>query len=253
MISKIYKRVFKVIAKKPLQLLGVSLLGTLLTSLSWVLFGVVPGIALGLTWLINVGMVAVYLKGYRGEGVDVDQIFLAFKDGKTAKHVLAGMGWQELWIFIWGLIPVAGPIIALIKGYEYSLTPYILIQQPEVSPREALKVSMKKTENHKWHMLLAEFVIPGGIIFAVTLLLLLFSLIPVAGIMFSGTILIVIVACAAFLPFFQGLVHAAFYEEIMNPEAEAMKDAGIQAIPVQPVDNAQPVNAEAENAPTENN
>ena len=98
----------------------------------------------------------IYLSGYRGENVQVVQLFSCFKDWQTAKRVILGMGWMALWIFLWALIPIVGPIFAIIRSYQYRLTPYILITEPEVSITDAIKESTKRTEGYKLKMWLAE-------------------------------------------------------------------------------------------------
>ena len=133
------------------------------------------------------------------------QIFDCFKDWKTIKRVLCGMGWQALWIFLWALIPIVGPIFAIIRSYEYRLTPYILVQEPDIAP----------TEGFKGSMFLADFLF--AIAYSVvSLVLLLFGLIPYIGILFGLVGFVVSIAYALLGPLFLGLVQAAYYEEIAN-------------------------------------
>lgn len=214
MMMTIYGRALKVLLKKPFKLWGLSLLAIALSGALSALCGfAVPilGIAVGL--LISTAMTIIYLRGYRGEDVDVLQLFACFKDWATAKRVLLGLGWMYLWIFLWSLIPIVGPIFALIRIYEYRLTPYILVFEPEVPITEAIKVSSQKTMGYKLQMWLADFVYAA--LFGIAAFVLgLFSAIPVLGLLFA---LVLIVLCIAFIvlaPLFAGLVQAAFYEEI---------------------------------------
>ena len=214
MLMIIYKRALAVLLKKPLKLWGLSLLAILLTSVLGTLCGVaipVLGISIGL--LISTAMTIIFLKGYRGEEVGVKQLFECFKDWNTIKRVLLGLGWMNLWIFLWSLIPIVGPIFALIRIYEYRLTPYILMFEPEVSITDAIEISKQKTNGYKLQMWLADFVYVL-LFYAAVLLLSLFSVIPVLGVLFMLALFVLYIAFVALAPLFAGLVQAAFYEEI---------------------------------------
>ena len=216
MIFTIYKRALAVLMKKPLALWGVSLLHVILSSVVTAMFGVIPGLALGINLLLSTSMTMIFLHGYRGEGAHVVNLFDCFKDGATAKRVLAGMLWMLLWIFLWSLIPFVGPIIAIIRVYEYRLTPYILVTEPEISATEAIKESSKRTHGWKGKMFLSDILLPLIVGF-ITLILTLLSLIPFIGVLFGLILFIFIVCCCALYPLYFGLIQAAYYDEITNP------------------------------------
>ncbi len=60
---------------------------------------------------------------------------------------LGGTLWMSLWIYLWSLLFV---IPGIIKGIAYSMTPYILANEPDVEATQALKLSMRMTDGHKW-------------------------------------------------------------------------------------------------------
>ena len=216
MLMKIYGQAFKVLMKKPLKLWGIVLLGLVLSGVLGGLCGfAIPGLALCVGLLIGTSMTMLFLKGYRGEEVSTPDLFICFKDWNTIKRVLLGMGWMYLWIFIWSLIPIVGPIFALVRTYEYRLTPYILVMQPEVSITDAIKISAQKTNGYKLQMFLAEFLF--GLVFGLACIIL--ALIPVLG-------LLVILIAVALAPLFMGLVQAAFYEEIVGSNATFCPNCG---------------------------
>lgn len=229
MIKTIYGRAFAVCMKKPLRFWGISLLASLFAFLIEVLFGIVPGIALSLNILLSVGATMVYLHGYRGEQVETLQLFDAFKDGATVKRTLGGMAWMYLWIFVWGLIPIVGPIFAIIRKYEYRLTPYILVQEPEIKATDAIKVSKERTNGWKAKMFWAD-ILPGIIVCGAVLLLALLAMIPYIGVLFGIVDVLLVIAALLCMPFFLGLVKAAFYEEITNPTIPAK--AAVKYCPV---------------------
>ena len=205
-----------VLKQKPMRLWGVSLLCQLLVVLA-AAFGVLPIISIPIALVLNAGMTAVYLTGYRGGEVNSDALFQGFKNNFF--HVAGGMGWMALWIFIWGLIPVVGPVFAIIKIYSYRFVPYILIQEPEVSATEALRISMRKTEGFKGKMFLADFLVylACAIVGAVFGLL---GLIPYAGIVFMVIGVLVTIFLELVVPLLLGLINAATYEEFYIKEGK---------------------------------
>ena len=229
MIMMIYKRALAVLMRKPIKLWGISLLACFLTPALTALCGVaIPGLGLAISLLLSTSMLMVYLHGYRGEDVQVLQLFDCFKDWATVKRVVLGLAWMYLWVALWALIPIAGPIFALIRMYEYRLTPYILITEPDVALTEAIKISKKRTYGYKGKMFGAE-ILAVLIIAGVFLVLGLLSAIPVVGILFGLITFVAYIAVIALAPLFMGLVQAAFYEEISNP-----------TVPQAPVYNAIP-------------
>ncbi len=240
MIKTIYGRALKVLMRKPLRLWGISLLYVVLSSVMGALFGLCLGLSLSVSVLMSTSMTMVFLHGYRGEEVQVVQLFDSFKDWNTIKRVVCGMGWMYLWTFLWGLVPIAGPVLAIIRTYEYRLVPYILVTEPDVPITEATKVSSKRTYGYKGKMWLADWLIYVPV-FAIMLVLGLFGSIPYIGILFILVEVVFVLACAALSTLFNGLVQAAFYEEITNPT--------IPAEPVPPVRPAQPARPAAPRAP----
>ena len=216
MIFTIYKRALAVLMKRPFALWGISLLSVVLCGMTTGLFAGALGIALGINLLVTTSMTMVYLHGYRGEGVQAVQLFDCFKDGATVKRVLGGMLWMYLWTYIWALIPIAGPFIVIVKLYEYRLTPYILVTEPEVPITEAIKVSSQRTKGWKGTMFGADILI-GVLVLVASLILGLLSAIPVIGVLFALVAVVFSIAVAMLSPLYYGLVQAAFYEEITNP------------------------------------
>ncbi len=219
MILSIYRKALAVILKKPFQLWGISILSSILTGVVSFLFGMVLGISLAINLAISTSMTIIFLRGYRGEIPRAADLFVCLKDGATAMRVIGGMAWMILWIFIWSLIPIVGPIFAIIKAYTYRLTPYILFQEPNVPATEAIKVSQERTKGFRGSMFLADF-LAGLVVFVglfiVGFILGLLAMIPFIGVLFGLVLAIIIIAVAVLYPLFMGLVQAAFYEEIMS-------------------------------------
>ena len=209
------QKALEVLKQKPFRLWGLSLLCQLLVGLAAAL-GVLPIISVPIALVLNAGMAAVYLTGYRGGEVNADALFAGFK---RFFKVAGGMGWMLLWVLIWGMIPLAGVVFAAIKSYSYRFVPYLMIQDPEISATEALRLSMKKTEGFKGRMFLADFLV----YLAVALVAVVFgalSLIPAVGPVFMVIGAVAMIAISLVLPLALGLVSAACYEEIFVKEGK---------------------------------
>lgn len=216
MLMTIYKRALKVVLQKPFRLWGLSLLSITLSAILGALCGfAIPVLGISVGLLISTSMTIVFLRGYRGEEVNAVQLFECFKDWNTIKRVLLGLGWMYLWIVLWALIPIVGPIIALVRVYEYRLTPYILVFEPDVPVTEAIKLSKQKTHGYKLQMWLADFVY-ALIFLAAVIVLGILAAIPYLGILFTLVLIVLYIAFLVLAPLFAGLVQAAFYEEITS-------------------------------------
>ena len=218
MISAIYKKAFAVLMKKPVRLWGISLLSMVLTLLANVGFAGILAIGFVVNQVLGASMAMIYLKGYRGEEVESTQLFTGFRK-ENFTRTAGGMAWKWLWVFLWGLIPFCGFVFAYIKRYTYAFTPYILLSRPEVEATKAMKVSEKETYGYRGKMFLADFLM--YLIFGAAVLVVgLLALIPFVGILFRLIEIVLILAGVALLPLFQGLVSAAFYEEIQKCNAD---------------------------------
>lgn len=226
MVLALYKKAFASLTKKPFRLLGIVWLGALLDTLGMLLFGSIPGLGLVISLLLVVALKNIYLQANRGQEICAKNLFACFENWQTAKRVLLGMGWMWLWILIWGLIPIVGVVFAVIRIYEYRLTPYILFNEPDVKPADAIKLSKERTKGYKGAMFWAD-ILPSLLLFGVTLVLGLLAAIPFIGGLFGLAAFVVTIAAALFFSVFIGLVRASFYDHINEQqERKAGKSCG---------------------------
>lgn len=106
-------------------------------SLGVAAFILVPSLVIGLNFF-SVAM-------YRGDATSLEDIFREGFDNFGRK--LGGYLWMELFIYLWSLLFV---IPGIIKAISYALTPYILADCKNVRATDALKLSMRMMEGHKW-------------------------------------------------------------------------------------------------------
>ena len=125
-------------------------------------------------------------RGDRGGKIELRDLFIGFRV-HFARN-LGGHLWRALFLFLWGLIPFAGTIIATIKSYAYCMTPFILIEHPEIDARQALKESIKMTEGHKWDLFVMDLSFLGWDIldYLTGGILGIFYVTPYKGVTFAG-------------------------------------------------------------------
>ncbi|MBR6451944.1 MAG: zinc ribbon domain-containing protein [Lachnospiraceae bacterium] len=210
---EIMRRAFSVVLQKPFRLWGLSLLCALLSIIAYILGGPVVAIGFVISEVLTLGMEWIFLDGYRGEEVGSNQLFEPFHNFWKSFGV---MGWRDLWILLWALIPIAGPVFAIIKSYSYMLTPFIF-REGEYTPQDALKESMARTNGYKGKMFLTDLLIML-VIFIPALILSLLGLIPYVGIVFKIIYVLVMLVVAVFAPLYCGLVRAAWYDEITGAQ-----------------------------------
>ena len=114
------------------------------------LCSVLSGISLGVAAFIlvpslEIGLNFFSVAMYRGEPSSIEDIFREGFDNFGRK--LGGYLWMELFIYLWSLLFV---IPGIIKAISYALTPYILADCKNVRATDALKLSMRMMEGHKW-------------------------------------------------------------------------------------------------------
>ena len=214
MVSWICRNVRSVLQTKPWRLWGVSLLAGLLTWLGVIGFVGVPAVAFCLDLALTGSLALLFLEAYRGNAVESRDLFTPFRR-EQLPHLVGGMAWMSLWVFLWFLIPVAGLVLGPMKLYAYRFTPYILLTRPDVKAPEAIQVSAREPQGYRGKMFLVDLLIYGALILA-ALLLTGLAQIPWMGPLFY-TLLVVVVLLAVFLiPLFTGLIRAGFYDEVQH-------------------------------------
>ncbi|EPE62178.1 hypothetical protein L479_01430 [Exiguobacterium sp. S17] len=109
---------------------------SLLTFLSFIITLLIAPLTVGWAWLA--------LSVSRGDKPAVSKLFEPFQNGYV-KHVLAPF-FMGLFIVLWSLLLI---VPGIIKSFSYSLTNYILRDQPELSSLEAITESRRMMDGHK--------------------------------------------------------------------------------------------------------
>jgi len=138
----------KAIAKRTLEnyyWLSVGLLA--LNSLVCGVCGAIPYVgqfaAMLVVPVLTVGYMSCCLRMVRGEKVEIGDLFSGFNN---FGHNLGGYYWMALWIFLWSLLCY---IPGIVKSFSYAMTPFILMDEPDIEAKEALEKSKQMMEGHK--------------------------------------------------------------------------------------------------------
>ncbi len=129
--------------------------------------GVVPAVGtialLLLSGPLAIGMYGAALKVVRGEKPEIINLFDGFQNFVNA--FMLGLV-NSIFIMLWSLLFF---IPGIIKALSYSMSYYILIDNPEMSQSEARTASMVMMEGHKWRLFCLELSFIGwGFLCALT-------------------------------------------------------------------------------------
>jgi len=98
--------------------------------------------------VLEVNLNGTFVKVYYGQKITFSEPFTGVKQNFGRK--LGGMFWMILWIYLWMLVGMFSFFIpTIIKGLSYSMTPYILASNPNVTATEALNLSKRMTNGYK--------------------------------------------------------------------------------------------------------
>lgn len=134
-----------------------------------VLFAMVTASLFGIfvSNIVTSGVRGWLMRYWRGETPSVGDLFATFR---TYRPVLGAMFLRDLYAFLWSLLFI---VPGIIKSLAYSMVPYIIYENPNLTASQALKISEKMTDGAKgdlfvlelsflgWNMLSA---ITGGIV-----------------------------------------------------------------------------------------
>ncbi|WP_458458263.1 DUF975 family protein [Pseudobutyrivibrio sp.] len=143
----------------------------------------IVGVLLAL--IFEVGIARFAYRVYRGDAPELGDLFVAFKDGNFGR-VLGGMILVTIYTFLWSLLLI---IPGIIKGYQYSMMPYLLIDRPDLSIKECFAMSKKMTSGFKWSIFVLELSFIGWAILSVFTLGILdiFFVTPYMSLALGGT------------------------------------------------------------------
>lgn len=127
----------------PLWLIGTSLTALIAIVLLFISIIIGP--------LVTVGKNRFFLNGFKGD-VNIRYLFSTFKRSE-AWGIFKCMFITGLKNFLWTLLFI---IPGIIKAYEYYMVPYLLTKDSNLTSSEAIEISRKLTDGHKWNIFVLD-------------------------------------------------------------------------------------------------
>lgn len=131
--------------------------------LNSVLSGFIVGILAALP--LTMGLYAMYLNMYKDNEWSVGDIFSSFRNGMDYYlNSFLLLFVNSIFIFLWSLLFV---IPGIIKSFSYSMSPYILIDNPVMTAGEARRKSIEIMKGNKWKLFCLQFSFIGWILLSI--------------------------------------------------------------------------------------
>ena len=108
---------------------------------------------------LELGMAIVSTNVVRSERIEVEDAFGGFRDNMTTAIILWLL--NNIFIFLWSLLLV---IPGIVKSYSYSMSFFILRDNPTMNQNEARRRSMEMMKGNKWRLFCLDFSFIGWII-----------------------------------------------------------------------------------------
>lgn len=127
-----------------------------------VIIGISSGVVVGpivLAGILGVGLYGVYLGIIRGQETKLENLFDGFREG-VVNNLLGGI-LVGVFTFLWSLLFF---IPGIVKAYSYSMTFFILKDNPEMSAIDAITESRRMMNGNKWRLFCLDFSFIGWIL-----------------------------------------------------------------------------------------
>ena len=134
---------------------GVAILSIIIVGIISGICGVIPAVGSLITLVITgplmLGLVVVFSKLIKGEKAEIANVFDGFKNfvNSFLLYIL-----NSLFTLLWSLLFV---IPGIVMSYAYSMSFYILKDNPELSANEARKQSIEMMRGNKWRLFCLDF------------------------------------------------------------------------------------------------
>lgn len=94
---------------------------------------------------LKVGGLAFFKRNVQDAPADLNEIGVGFRN---YMHTFVTLFLNDLFLTLWTLLLI---VPGIIKSYSYRMVPYILADEPELSPTETITRSRQMMDGHKWH------------------------------------------------------------------------------------------------------
>lgn len=120
------------------------------SDLIYLVIRIVGGLfAFGVTGSLTLGLSKIYLDMIRGKQEIFEDLFSYLKSWKNFKTGWSSYLLPKLYVIRWALLFI---VPGIIKSLSYAMTPYILIDHPHHSVKEAITKSREMMDGYKWKL-----------------------------------------------------------------------------------------------------
>jgi uncharacterized membrane protein len=140
---------------------GVAILVVIIHALIIGCAEIIPIVALLIAGPLTLGAVIVFTNLIRGESIEVSQLFKGFDN--YGKAVILDIV-NSIFVLLWSLLLV---VPGIVKYYSYSMSFYILRDNPEMNQAEARAASIKMMQGNKWKLFCLHFSFIGWILLSI--------------------------------------------------------------------------------------
>lgn len=100
---------------------------------------------------LEIGVTKYYIQVSEDSNTAMDRCFDGFR--YNWKNVVWINFLMIMKLFLWSLLFV---VPGIIKAFEYSMIPYLLAENPNMTAKEAFETSRKMTDNEKWNLFVLD-------------------------------------------------------------------------------------------------
>ena len=137
-----------------------------------VLMGALSSVGVGsllLSGVLTIGMYIVLLQISRNGEAGFESLFDGFRKG-LGNNIVAGI-LVQFFAFLWSLLFI---IPGIVKSYAYSMTYFILADNPDMAPTDAIKMSQEMMKGKKWRLFCLDLSFIGWFLLSILTLGILF-------------------------------------------------------------------------------
>lgn len=178
--------------------------------------------------MVQVSIQEAVLLLVKGDNSSWQIVWSSFK--RNWKRYIGISAWSYLWTFLWSLLFI---VPGVIKSFSYMLAPYLVIQYPDMTIKQALKKSIEITDGYKGRLFGVYMVMYGFTVAA--------SFVASILIMFQFAVLLLwiyplyfVMLSKAYLDIKQAAIEKGLLPPDPAPEKPAPLEWRLDSIPVSP-------------------
>ena len=104
-----------------------------------------------ISYPIQIGETRIYLESRNYKKTKVYRMLYPFRKGRYL-NVVKSMLLMEIYQLLWNLTIVGG----IIKKYSYKMIMYIIAENPQISSKDAIRISREMMNGNKWRAFLLD-------------------------------------------------------------------------------------------------